>query len=110
MKNILVLGMAILCEVLATTSLKYSEGFTKPLPCVAVVLGYGAAFYLLSITLKVMPIGVAYAIWAGVGIVLTAIIGLIIWREPMDWIKGLGIGLIVGGAVLVNLCSKSPTH
>jgi small multidrug resistance pump len=110
MKNILILGAAILSEVLATTCLKYSEGFTKWFPSILVVLGYGAAFYLLSISLKVMSIGATYAIWSGVGIVLTAIIGFLIWHEPMDGIKGLGIFLIIIGVVLINLISKVPGH
>lgn len=110
MKYTLALGVAIICEIIATTCLKYSEGFTKVFPSILVVLGYGAAFYLLSISLEVIPIGVAYAIWSGVGIILTAIIGLIIWHEQINWLNGLGFILIVGGVILVNLFSKTPTQ
>ena len=78
MKTALILFFAILSEVIATTSLKLSDGFTKLVPSMIVVIGYGASFYLLSISLKVIPIGLAYAIWSGVGIVLTVIAGMII--------------------------------
>jgi small multidrug resistance pump len=110
MKTMLVLFIAILCEVLATTCLKYSEGFTRLFPSVLVFLGYGASFYFLSISLKVLPIGMAYAIWSGVGIILTMIIGIIIWHERLDWIKGFGIFLIISGVALINIYSKTPAH
>jgi small multidrug resistance pump len=110
MKSVLFLGLAILSEVMATTALKYSEGFIKWFPSILVVVGYGAAFYLLSISLKVIPIGVAYSVWSGVGIVLIAIIGYFMWNETMDWAKGLGIFLIIIGVVLVNLVSGAPGH
>jgi len=110
MKTFGILFLAILSEVIATTSLKFSEGFTKPVPSVVVVIGYGLSFYLLSITLKVMPIGVAYAIWSGVGLVLTVIAGLILFRETLDWARVIGIFLIIAGIVFINVVSKSVAH
>jgi small multidrug resistance pump len=110
MKTFVILFFAILSEVIATSSLKYSEGFTKPFPSIIVAVGYGLSFYLLSIALKTMPIGVAYAIWSGVGLVLTVIAGIILWRETLDWAKVTGIVLILAGIVLINVFSKSATH
>ncbi len=110
MKTFVILFFAILSEVIATSSLKYSEGFTKPIPSVVVAVGYGLSFYLLSIALKTMPIGVAYAIWSGVGLVLTVIAGIILWRETLDWAKVTGIVLILAGIVLINVFSKSAAH
>lgn len=110
MKTFVILFFAILSEVIATSSLKYSEGFTKPIPSVVVAVGYGLSFYLLSIALKTMPIGVAYAIWSGVGLVLTVIAGIILWRETLDWARVTGIILILAGIVLINVFSKSATH
>ena len=110
MKTFVILFFAILSEVIATSSLKYSEGFTKPIPSVVVAVGYGLSFYLLSIALKTMPIGVAYAIWSGVGLVLTVIAGIILWHETLDWAKVTGIVFILVGIVLINVFSKSATH
>lgn len=106
MKTALILFFAILSEVIATTSLKLSDGFTKLVPSVIVVVGYSASFYLLSISLKVIPIGLAYAIWSGVGIILTVIAGMIIWREALDWARVTGIILILLGILVINLFSK----
>ena len=89
MQTAIIFFFAVLSEVIATSSLKFSEGFTKPVPSIIVVLGYGTSFYLLSLSLKVMPIGTAYALWSGIGIVLTVIAGIVIWRETMDWARGL---------------------
>jgi small multidrug resistance pump len=110
MKTFGILFLAILSEVIATTALKFSEGFTKLVPSVVVVIGYGLSFYLLSISLKVMPIGVAYAIWSGVGLVLTVIAGMLLWRETLDWVRVIGIVLILAGIVFINVVSKSTTH
>lgn len=107
MKTMLILFFAVLSEVTATTSLKFSEGFTKLVPSLIVVLGYGASFYLLSLTLKVMPIGVAYAFWSGIGIVLTVIAGKVIWNETLDWARVTGIVLIIVGILVINLFSKA---
>ena len=110
MKTFGILFLAILSEVIATTSLKFSEGFTKLIPSVIVVLGYSLSFYLLSISLKIIPIGVAYAIWSGVGLILTVIAGMILWRETLDWARVTGIVLIIAGIILINVFSKVPAH
>ena len=106
MKTALILFFAILSEVIATTALKLSDGFTRIVPSVIVVIGYGTSFYLLSISLKVIPIGLAYAIWSGVGIVLTVIAGILIWRETLDWARVIGIVFIILGILVINLFSK----
>ena len=110
MKTALILFFAILSEVIATTALKLSDGFTRIVPSVIVVIGYGASFYLLSISLKVLPIGLAYAIWSGVGIVLTVIAGILIWRESLDWARVIGIIFIILGILIINLFSKITAH
>ncbi|MCC6300835.1 MAG: multidrug efflux SMR transporter [Anaerolineales bacterium] len=110
MQSFLVLFLAILSEVIGTAALKLSNGFAKPIPSAVVVVGYGASFYLLSLALKAMPIGVAYAIWSGAGLILTVIAGMIIWRETLDWARVVGIILILMGIVFLNVVSKSPAH
>ena len=110
MKTMLILFFAILSEVTATTALKFSAGFTRLFPSAVVVIGYGLSFYLLSLSLKVIPIGVAYAIWSGVGVVLTVIIGAMIWHEPLDWARGIGIFLVIAGILIINLFSKAIAH
>lgn len=107
MQTFLILFFAILSEVIGTVSLKLSNGFTKPVPSIVVVIGYGASFYLLSLALKAMPIGVAYAIWSGVGLILTVIAGMIVWRETLDWARVVGIVLILIGIIFINVISKS---
>lgn len=106
MKTVILFFFAVLSEVTATTALKFSEGFTKLVPSIIVVLGYGLSFYLLSLSLKVIPIGIAYALWSGIGIVLTVIAGMILWREPLDWARVAGIVLIIGGILVINVFSK----
>lgn len=108
MQTFLILFFAILSEVIGTVSLKLSNGFTKPVPSIVVVIGYGASFYLLSLALKAMPIGMAYAIWSGVGLILTVIAGMILWRETLDWARVVGIVLILIGVIFINVISKSP--
>ena len=110
MKTAMILFFAVLSEVIATTSLKFSEGFTKLIPSIVVVVGYGLSFYLLSMTLKVMPIGIAYALWSGIGIMLTVLLGKIIWNESLDWARVTGIILIIIGILVINLFSKAITH
>lgn len=110
MKIAIIFFFAVLSEVIATTALKLSEGFTKLAPSMVVVVGYGISFYLLSLSLKVMPIGVAYALWSGIGIILTVIAGIVLWRESMDWARGIGIFLILAGILIINLFSKSAAH
>lgn len=110
MKTAVIFFFAVLSEVTATTALKFSEGFTKWIPSLTVVVGYGLSFYLLSLSLKELPLGTAYALWSGIGIVLTVIAGMLIWREPLGWARGVGIFLIMLGIVIVNLFSKAPAH
>ena len=106
MKIALIFFFAVVSEVTATTALKFSEGFTKLIPSLIVVAGYGLSFYLLSLSLKAIPIGTAYALWSGIGIVLTVIIGAVLWREQMDWARSIGITLIIIGILVINLFSK----
>ena len=110
MKIALIFFMAVLSEVIATTALKFSEGFTRLVPSLIVVAGYGLSFYLLGLSLKTIPIGTAYAMWSGIGIILTVIAGMLLWQEKIDLAKGLGIALILGGILIINLFSKTPVH
>ena len=100
------LAMAIISEVIGSTFLVKSEGFTKLLPSLAVVVLFSLAFYLLSQVIKVIPLGIAYAIWAGVGIVLTALIGYFIFKQSLDLAAMIGIALIVSGVIVINLFSN----
>ena len=104
------LGLAILAEVLGTTALQASDGFTRLLPSAVTVVAYAVSFYLLSLTLKTIPIGIAYAIWSGVGIVLISTIGWLHYGQRLDLPALLGLGLIVAGVLVVNLFSKSVSH
>lgn len=110
MKSWLFLVIAIFAEVAATSALKSSEGFTKLAPSVVVVVGYGMAFYFLSLSLKAIPLGIAYAVWAGVGIVLVAAIAWLLHGQKLDLWAFVGIGLIVSGVAVINLLSKTATH
>jgi small multidrug resistance pump len=96
------LALAIGSEVIATVSLKLSDGFTRPLPAAVVVAGYALSFYALSITLRTIPLGVVYAIWSGVGTAAVVVIGLFLFRESLDLVKVVGIGLIIAGVVVLN--------
>lgn len=96
------LAIAIASEIAATTSLKQSEGFTKPLWSVAVVIGYGFSFFLLSQVLKTIPVSVAYAVWSGVGTAVVAAIGMVVLGEPVSLLKVGGIALIIAGVVALN--------
>lgn len=104
------LALAIAAEILATSALKLAHGFTKPLPSFVSILGYSLAFYLLSLSLRTIPVGIAYAIWAGVGIVVIALIGWRFFEQPLDGPALLGIGLIVAGVVVLNLFSRAAQH
>ena len=106
----LYLGIAVAAEVIATSALKASDGFTRLLPSLVVVVGYGIAFYFLSLVLKTVPVGVAYAIWSGAGIVLIAGIGWLVLKQPLDVPALLGISLIVAGVAVIQLFSKSTVH
>lgn len=106
----LYLSVAIVAEVIATTALRASDGFTQLWPSVISIAGYVVAFYFLSLTLKTMPVGVAYAIWSGVGIVLISLAGWLIYKQLLDLPAIVGMGLIMAGVVVINLFSKSTVH
>ena len=106
----LLLSVSIVSEVIATTALKSSDGFTKLLPSLIVIIGYGAAFYFLSLTLKSLPIGIVYAIWSGVGIVLMAVTGYVRFKQSLDIPAVIGLGFIIVGVVIINIYSKSLPH
>ena len=110
MKNWIFLAIAIVGEVVATSALKSSEGFTRLLPSVVVVAGYGVAFYFLSLALKSIPVGIAYAVWAGLGIVLVSVIAWTLHGQKLDSWAFLGIGLIVCGVAVLNLLSNTTAH
>lgn len=101
------LFIAIVAEVVATSALKSAEGFTHAVPSVLVVVGYGIAFFFLSLTLKSIPVGIAYAIWSGVGIILIAIIGYFRFGQRLDLPAVIGITLIMSGVLVINLFSKN---
>ncbi|MBU9821803.1 QacE family quaternary ammonium compound efflux SMR transporter [Rahnella sp. BCC 1045] len=109
-KTYLLLGLAIIAEVIATSSLKSSEGFTRLWPSVVTLLGYTIAIFLLSLTLKTLPTGIAYAIWSGVGIVLVSAIGWFGYGQKLDTPAMIGLGLIIAGVIVVNAFSKSVAH
>nr|WP_315496760.1 multidrug efflux SMR transporter [uncultured Rhodoferax sp.] len=108
--NWLYLAIAIACEVVATSALKATEGFTRWQPSALVVAGYGLAFFFLSLTLRSIPVGIAYAIWAGAGVVLVSIAGWLLYQQVLDGAAILGIGLIVAGVLVINLFSKVVVH
>lgn len=106
----LYLAVAIVSEVIATSALKASNEFTRLWPSVVVVAGYVSAFYFLSLTLKTIPVGVAYAVWSGVGIVLIAFIAWGLYGQTLDTPAIAGMGLIIAGVVVLNVFSKSVAH
>ena len=106
----LYLAVAIIAEVIATSALKASDEFTKLVPSVIVVVGYGVAFYCLSMVLKTIPVGVAYAVWSGLGIVLISIVGLVMFGQKLDLAAIVGMLLIVSGVVVMNVFSKTVGH
>jgi small multidrug resistance pump len=103
----LYLAIAIVSEVIATSALKAAQGFTKLVPSLIVVAGYISAFYLLSVVVKSMHLGVAYAIWCGVGIVLVAFAGIFLYKQIPDFPAILGMGLIIAGVIIMNVFSKT---
>ncbi|MFC6974045.1 DMT family transporter [Halomicroarcula sp. GCM10025709] len=110
MNPYVLLAGAIVSELVGTTALKLSDGFSNPLPSLGVVVGYGLAFYLVSLTLDELPIGVVYGTWAALGVVGVAAIGVIVFSEPVD-IPGLvGIGLVVAGVYCLNVLSSMSAH
>jgi len=108
--NWVFLSIAIIAEVMATTALKASDGFSKLGPSTLVVIGYGVSFYLLSLTLRAIPVGIVYAVWSGVGIVLITLIAWFVYGQKLDLPAILGIGLILAGVVVLNVFSKSGSH
>jgi multidrug transporter EmrE-like cation transporter len=107
MNKWITLGIAIVAETIATSAMKSSEGFTKLVPSIIVVIGYGIAFYFLSQTLKSIPVGVAYAIWSGVGIVLISLTGWLLFGQKLDAPALIGMALIICGVVVMNVFSRS---
>ena len=103
------LTVAIVAETIATSALKAADGFSKPLPSVLVVAGYLTAFWCLSLALRTIPVGIAYAVWAGAGIVLIALIAWLLYGQKLDTPALLGIALIGAGIIVLNLFSKSAT-
>ena len=110
MKSWLFLAVAILGEVIATSALKSSDGFTRPVPSLVVVVGYGLAFYFLSLALRAIPVAIAYAVWAGLGIVLVAAIAWLFHGQKLDLWALRGIALIVSGVAVLNLLSRTHAH
>jgi small multidrug resistance pump len=110
MKTYLLLFLAIAAEVVATSALKASENFTRLTPSLLVVAGYGVAFTCLSMTLKTLPLGVAYAIWSGVGTALVAVVGWLLYKQQLDLPAFFGISLIIAGTIVLNLFSKVAAH
>jgi small multidrug resistance pump len=110
MMHWLILAVAIVVEVIATTALKSSDGFTRLWPSLLVVVGYGTAIYLLSLTLAAIPVGIVYAIWSGVGIVLIAIAATLFLGQRLDAPALLGMALIVSGVVVIHLFSQVSVH
>ncbi|HWU52122.1 MAG TPA: multidrug efflux SMR transporter [Tahibacter sp.] len=110
MKNWLFLAIAIVSEVAATSALKASDGFSRPWPSLLVVAGYAVAFYFLSLTLRAIPVGVAYAVWSGLGIVLVTALAWLLYGQKLDALALCGMGLIVAGVLVMNLFSHSAAH
>lgn len=106
----LYLGVAIIAEVVATTALRAADGFTQLWPSLISIVGYAVAFYFLSLTLRSMPVGVAYAIWSGVGIVLISLAGWLLYKQLLDLPAIIGMALIMAGVIVINLFSKSTVH
>ncbi|MEH0834905.1 EmrE family multidrug efflux SMR transporter [Pectobacterium cacticida] len=110
MNSYILLGGAIVAEVIGTTFMKYSEGFTRLWPSIVTILSYCAAFYLLSQTLNTIPTGIAYAIWSGVGIVLISLAGWLISGQKLDIPAIAGMFLICAGVLVINIFSKVSPH
>ncbi|MCW5300328.1 MULTISPECIES: SMR family transporter [Herbaspirillum] len=106
----LLLGIAIVAEVIATSALRAAEGFTRLLPSIMVVIGYAVAFLCLSLTLKSIPVGIVYAIWSGLGIVLISVVAYFLYGQSLDLPAIIGMALILVGVVVLNLFSKSTVH
>ncbi|AYF89749.1 SMR family transporter [Pseudomonas sp. JS3066] len=110
MTGYIYLAIAIAAEVIATTSMKAIDGFNKPLPLILVIGGYAIAFWMLTLVVRSIPVGIAYAIWAGLGIVLVSVAALVLYQQKLDTPAVLGMGLIVSGVVVIQLFSNSTGH
>lgn len=106
----LILILAVAAETIGTTALQASQQFSRLWPSVLVVVAYAISFYLLSMTLKIMPVGVVYALWSGLGIVLIAIIGLLVFGQKLDLPAVIGIAMILGGIIVIQLFSQTSPH
>ena len=106
----LYLALAIFAEMVATSALKASEEFTKLIPSIVVLVGYGVAFYFMTLVLRTIPIGITYAVWSGVGIILIAVIGAIFYKEIPDLPAIIGMGLIIAGVAMIHLFSNTVSH
>jgi small multidrug resistance pump len=106
----LLLAIAIISEVTATSALKASNGFTRIGPSILVLVGYGSALYFLSLTLRVIPVGVAYAIWSGAGVSLITVIAWVVFRQRLDAAAIVGLSLIASGVMVLFLFSKTAAH
>ena len=104
------LALAIVCEVVATSSLKLTQEFTRPLPSVVVLLGYSASFWLLARALRDLPVGMAYAVWSGCGIVLVAAAGVLLYGQRVDLAGAIGMALILTGVIVLNTVSSMQVH
>jgi len=104
------LAIAIVAEVIATSALKASAEFSKLLPSIIVVVGYCIAFYFLTLVLRTIPVGISYAIWSGLGIVLITLVGIVVYKEIPDVPALIGMGLIIAGVIVINLFSKMTAH
>jgi small multidrug resistance pump len=101
------LAIAIVAEVIGTSALKAAEGFTRPLPSLVVIVGYGAAFYFLSLALKTIPVGIAYAIWSGIGVALITLIGWVVFKQRLDAPALFGLALIIAGVAVIQFFSSA---
>nr|WP_086939409.1 SMR family transporter [Thaumasiovibrio occultus] len=106
----LYLTIAIIAEVIATGALKASQGFSNLMPSIVVVIGYSVAFYFLSLVLKTIPVGIAYAIWSGLGVVLISIVGAVLFKQKLDLPAIFGLALIVSGVFVINVFSNVSGH
>ncbi|MGC8508737.1 MAG: DMT family transporter [Thiomonas sp.] len=110
MQSWLFLFGAIVAEVIGTTALKATQGFTRLAPSLVVVVAYALAFYLLSRTMQTIPMSISYAVWSGVGIVLITLIGYVVYRQTLDLPALIGLGLILAGVLVIHLFSRSVAH
>ena len=110
MSHWLALAIAIIAEVIGTTALKASNEFTRLIPSLIVVVGYGTAFYFMSISMRILPVGIMYAIWSGMGIVLISVLGWLVFRQTLDMPAIIGLAFIIAGVIIINVFSKTVGH